>query len=367
MHKIAGAGATAQNTFTRGDPATGVPATEVTPEWMNTIQAELVYIVEQAGLTLDALDDTQLKVAIDMMIAAQSAAQGAARPQSTSAQAIAGTNTTTDMSPARVKQAILALGAMAGAAAEVAAGRTNSVKRADGTWSSMVRHLPTNYPLQTWGDDLALGAYDVGLSVPQNGLPPGWWYIEVMRHSYDTSTNQYRYLRATPLNNTLATMPVYHCSVMAGIWSAWSVVSAVPVGAAMPFFGGTVHAGFLKADGAAVSRTAYAALFAEIGTMYGAGNGSATFNLPDSRGEFLRGWDDARGVDAGRALGSWQADAFKSHTHNVHGYALTQPGNQIPFYNWGMNTMSNNSPTTTATGGTETRPRNLAVQFLIKY
>jgi len=73
MQKIAGAGATAQNTFTKGDPATGVPATEVTQEWLNTIQAELVYIVEQAGLTLDALNDTQLKVAIDMMIAAQGA------------------------------------------------------------------------------------------------------------------------------------------------------------------------------------------------------------------------------------------------------------------------------------------------------
>jgi len=76
MQKIAGAGATAQNTFTKGDPATGVPATEVTQEWLNTIQAELVYIVEQAGLTLDALDDTQLKVAIDMMIALGSKALG---------------------------------------------------------------------------------------------------------------------------------------------------------------------------------------------------------------------------------------------------------------------------------------------------
>jgi len=107
MQKIAGAGATAQNTFTKGDPATGVPATEVTQEWLNTMQAELVYIVEQAGLTLDSLDNTQVKVAIDMMIAAQGAA---VRQQSTLAQAIAGTNTTTDMSPAAVKQAIVALG-----------------------------------------------------------------------------------------------------------------------------------------------------------------------------------------------------------------------------------------------------------------
>jgi len=364
MQKIAGAGATAQNTFTRGDPATGVPATEVTQEWLNTMQAELVYIVEQAGLTLDSLDDTQLKVAIDMMIAAQGAA---VRPQSTAAQAKAGTNTTTDMSPARVKQAIAALGGMAGAAAELAAGRTNSAKRADGSWSSRVRLLPTDYALQTWADDLALGAYGVLLKVPQSGLPAGWWYIEVMRHINDIVANQFRYLRATPLNASLAARPVYHCSVVGGAWSAWTDMSGVPVGAAMPFFGGTVHAGFLKANGAVVSRKSYAALFAEIGTRYGVGDGSSTFNLPDSRGEFLRGWDDARGVDTGRVLGSWQADMFKSHTHDVHGYALTRPGNQKPWYNWLNPIRANNSPRTTATGGTETRPRNLAVQFLIKY
>jgi len=226
MQKIAGAGATAQNTFTKGDPATGVPATEVTQEWLNTMQAELVYIVEQAGLTLDALDNRQVKVAIDMMIAAQGAA---VRQQSTSAQAIAGTNATTDMSPARVKEAILALGGMAGAAPEVAAGRTNSVKRADGTWSARVRDLPQDYPLQTWADDLSLGAYDVNLTVAQNGLPVGWWYIEVMRHINDTAANQFRYLRATPLDATLASQPVYHCSVVGSAWTAWTPVGDNPL------------------------------------------------------------------------------------------------------------------------------------------
>lgn len=73
----------------------------------------------------------------------------------------------------------------------------------------------------------------------------------------------------------------------------------------------------LKANGAAVSRTVYSALFAAIGTRFGAGNGSTTFNLPDLRGEFLRGWDDARGVDLGRALGSAQAAAFGQHSHTA--------------------------------------------------
>lgn len=71
----------------------------------------------------------------------------------------------------------------------------------------------------------------------------------------------------------------------------------------------------LKANGAAVSRTAYAKLFARINTRYGAGDGSTTFNLPDLRGEFIRGWDDGRGVDSERDLGSYQAGAYQTHNH----------------------------------------------------
>jgi len=109
-----------------------------------------------------------------------------------------------------------------GAAAEIAAGRTNSVKRADGTWSARVRNLPQDYPLQTWADDLAIGAYDVELLIAQNGLPVGWWYIEVMRYNNETVTSQFRYLRATPLNPSISARPVHHCSTVNGAWSAWT-------------------------------------------------------------------------------------------------------------------------------------------------
>ncbi|WON82301.1 MULTISPECIES: phage tail protein [Chromobacterium] len=64
--------------------------------------------------------------------------------------------------------------------------------------------------------------------------------------------------------------------------------------------------GWLKCDGSLVSRGTYPGLFAVIGTTYGAGDGSTTFNLPDLRGEFIRGWDYGGGVDDGRAFGSWQ-------------------------------------------------------------
>ena len=91
----------------------------------------------------------------------------------------------------------------------------------------------------------------------------------------------------------------------------------VPSGAVLYFAGQTAPAGWLKANGAAVSRTAYAALFAAIGTTYGAGDGSTTFNLPDLRGEFMRGWDDGRGIDSGRAIGSAQGDAIRNITGSI--------------------------------------------------
>ena len=98
---------------------------------------------------------------------------------------------------------------------------------------------------------------------------------------------------------------------------ASDLLGMVPSGAVLYFAGRTAPAGWLKANGAALSRTAYAALFAAIGTTYGAGDGRSTFNLPDLRGEFLRGWDDGRGVDTGRGFGSAQAHALQSHQHGL--------------------------------------------------
>jgi microcystin-dependent protein len=81
----------------------------------------------------------------------------------------------------------------------------------------------------------------------------------------------------------------------------------------------TAPASALKCNGAAVSRTTYAALFAVIGTIYGAGDGSTTFNLPELRGEFIRGLDDGRGVDAGRGIGTAQGDAIRNIVGTLSG------------------------------------------------
>lgn len=206
--------------------------------------------------------------------------------------------------------------------------------------------------------------------------------------------------------------------------------------------------GWLACNGAAISRTVFAGLFARIATLYGAGDGSTTFNLPDLRGLFLRGWDDGRGLDTGRAFGTFQDMMIHSHAHTAsaaavgdhlhsawtdaqgdhvhsawtdaqgnhdHGFRYVDNGQGISVaagagggsattleQNFGIN--ADNRPyrtdyqgnhahnvgigaaglhahnvgiggggahthgiTVTATGGTETRPKNMALLFCIKY
>ena len=79
--------------------------------------------------------------------------------------------------------------------------------------------------------------------------------------------------------------------------SSFNMVGMIVYGAFPDQLSG--EGGWLKANGAAVSRTAYGDLFAKIGTVFGSRDGSTTFNLPDLRGEFIRGWDNGRGVDSG--------------------------------------------------------------------
>lgn len=127
-------------------------------------------------------------------------------------------------------------------------------------------------------------------------------------------------------------------------------------------------AGWLKANGAAISRTAYADLFAAIGTTFGTGDGSITFNVPDLRGEFPRGLDDGRGVDSERTIGSSQADAFKTHEHGFGMDGNTGATRVNPGSSWGFaGFASGQGHTVSSTGGTETRPRNIALLACIKY
>lgn len=143
---------------------------------------------------------------------------------------------------------------------------------------------------------------------------------------------------------------------------------AVKAGTVAHFAASTAPAGWIKANGAAISRSAYAGLFAAIGTTYGAGDGSTTFNLPDLRGEFVRSLDDGRGVDSGRAIGTAQGEDFKSHNHGFGADGNTGSTKVTNGSVWGWNgAQADQGHTVSFSGGTETRPRNVAMLACIKF
>ena len=177
-----------------------------------------------------------------------------------------------------------------------------------------------------------------------------------------------------------------------------ATATALPAGSTLHFAGNNIPTGFLLCDGRAVSRTTYAVLFKAIGVTWGNGDGSSTFNLPDGRGEYLRGLDAGRGVDTGRALGSSQEDSTAvnglvattevtvadggEHSHtipdvrpgsgNSDNWPLNDGLQNQRGYATTLNTSTagshdhNATATTTLKGDSETRPRNIALNIIIK-
>jgi len=125
-------------------------------------------------------------------------------------------------------------------------------------------------------------------SLPRDGLAP--------------MTGPLILANSTPSNGREAVSKDYVQSFMV-------YATGMPVGCVTGFAGNTPPAGFLECNGQAVDRTTYADLFIAIGTIYGTGNGTTTFNIPDMRDQFIRGKSDAR------AVGSLQAASFASHAH----------------------------------------------------
>ncbi|WP_323164496.1 phage tail protein [Pseudomonas atacamensis] len=166
--------------------------------------------------------------------------------------------------------------------------------------------------------------------------------------------------------DTLAKMGIKDSYTKTEIEAMIAQASALPVGATVAFPLDKVAPGFLELDGSVKSIAVYPDLAAFLGTAFNKGDeGAGNFRLPESRGEFLRGWDHGRGVDAGRLIGSWQADEFKSHVHQVDAPANPNGLGQDKVAR-GNRSDNNGTPVTSAAGGSETRPRNLAVIWCIK-
>ena len=163
------------------------------------------------------------------------------------------------------------------------------------------------------------------------------------------------------------------------------VDTVMPAGMIMPFGGTSAPTGWLACQGQAVSRSTYATLFTNIGTTWGSGDGSTTFNLPDLRGMFVRGTGtNATGSSSGAvgpSVGAYAADTYLNHSHaitdpgHVHTVGLANASNISAAAGQVNDKVVNGSSSsattgitvnTSTTGGTETKPKNYGVLYIIK-
>lgn len=377
------AAATPAGEFTEGNPVGAVPATPIKAMWLNAIQRELVAVIEGAGLTLDKTNDGQLLAAVQRLVAnANTWASITAKPST-----LAGFGITDAFNKTETSTTI-----QAAIAAHFATTVTNA--------------LALKAPLQ---------------SPPLTGTPTA-----PTASAGDSSTQ---------VANTAFVQT--------------ALASALPAGTVATFARPTAPQGWLKANGAAVSRSTYAALFAELvtaagfsaqaftipigsnvftksahgmangarvrlsstGTLptglaagvdyfvevidvntfylsatlmgtriaasgaqsgvhsylqswFGLGDGATTFNLPDLRGEFMRGWDDGRGADTGRSFGSHQESSGICDSNIQLATTVINPDGLL--YSSSMPQISSN---TVASGFSyqRIRPRNVAMLMCIKY
>jgi len=165
-----------------------------------------------------------------------------------------------------------------------------------------------------------------------------------------------------------------------GDGSGLTGIVGTPTGSVIYSAANAAPTGFIKANGATLSRSTYSDLFAAIGTTYGAGDGSTTFLVPDLRGEFMRGFDDGRGVDGSRNFGSNQSWSIENISGGA-GYFNSLAGTTFSGSLYQKSSVytadSNNGGTTAYEIGLdaslevqtsdETRPRNIAFLACIKF
>ena len=187
---------------------------------------------------------------------------------------------------------------------------------------------------------------------------------------------------------TLAGHGIIDAYTKAEIDALVAQASSLPVGSMVAFPKSSVPPGFLEIDGSVKSAATYPDLAAYLGTTFNKGDeGAGNFRLPDSRGEFFRGWDHGRGTDPGRSVGSTQDDTLQNIVARLDAY----PNAAYQFLGEGVIAggafaVTERSAATFADGAVgggqsgaltfdasrvartsgETRPRNLAVMWCIK-
>ena len=191
--------------------------------------------------------------------------------------------------------------------------------------------------------------------------------IEYLRPGYRVQQGTMSVLDLSNVDPTYAEDQVLKINGSGQCYFGYS--GGVPPGAIVSFAMTDPPPGWLVCDGSLLDSNAdveFIPLYNTIGNFYGGSSGD-NFNIPDLRGLFIRSFDDGAGVDSGRTFGSFQDEEFKSHYHY---WSVSRGGNGGVGYPiaigdgnyygaWGTNTDSR--------GGVETRPKNIALQYCIKY
>ncbi|WP_199155494.1 phage tail protein [Chromobacterium sp. ASV23] len=386
--------------FHDGNPATGELGTIVTSDWLNGVQSavqstqqELLSVLKSSGQTPDPARKDQLLQAVQNI-----AWGGTTKPSTLAGYGITDAASKIDLKAAvdglvagapgalnTLQELAAALGNDSNFAASIAkllAGKADRASTLAGygitdaltqtvnadavaSLDAIATSGTTAYNSSTSG---APTQYGVVLTVSNvNPIPPvgSSGSVWVTQTAYGTDGTRWMRHR---VNN--------------GGWLPWSqmafsdsVASAAPAGMVAYFAMPTAPAGWLIADGKSYPCKDYPSLSAALKNLYG-GDGVTTFAVPNLCGEFIRGWNAGRNVDApDRGFGSLQLDAFQGHRHN--NAQIWSTGAGITFPSVGANSavqISVDATDGTITGGsgtprvaTETRPRNIALLACIKY
>jgi len=226
--------------------------------------------------------------------------------------------------------------------------------------------------IPTYFSELSVGNLTVNSEISGSPLFSPEWY-QNFRVASQTQTGITRYAtNAETAAGTATDLAISPATLAAASGSGLEPGIVVSLS-----YNGTPSGRWLYCNGAAVSRTTYAALYNKysnngtIPAIWGNGNGTTTFNLPDLRGMFIRGWNDGGVADPGRVFGSYQHDAVIYHEHII---GFTASGIES-----GPNTGAVGGGQSWTTGpkfaGTydnvpyanENRPKNIAMKYLVSY
>ncbi|TDN42147.1 phage tail protein [Haemophilus haemolyticus] len=330
--------------FHNGNPATGEQGTRVTDTWLNNlqdrvrdVQAEAHYVLQKAGFTPKAETQTQLYQAIVKIIddnrkTASLTQKGETKLYTgydSQSEDLASTPKTAYQLKQLIDSNTRALGNVIPNSKKSSAVNSNSEDTVANSKAAKIAY-DKGVEAKTAADNAQRTAND-GVSkadAAQRTANDGVSKADAAQRTANDGVSKATAAQTSANQAKSAADTAQRTASDANNNANTRQLKSELIGEVAFFARTTPPNGWLKANGAAVSRTTYAALFSAIGTTFGAGDGRTTFNLPDLRGEFIRCLDDGRNVDRDRRLGTAQGDAIRNITGKLDSSAMGS-GNQV--------------------------------------